>query len=271
MAVRELVAPRRVAIALGVLVAVLVATTLASPAGAIHRGSDAPFDSYRFMVSLRLANTPDNHRCGGTLIEPDIVLTAAHCVAGVPDGGVVAVVGADAPAWPNAPRVPTLAHRVPAGYSPNRDHRDDIAVIRLADRQATPGVRLAKGEPLVRERVVTVGWGCTSAPPDCAVRATNLQFSAQTVLPDSSCGRTVFWNPPYNVRTGVCTKGIRPRSTVNRGDSGGPLLVRDPRGFRQVGVTALGADSKTKLYAGFTSIPVERKWLAGAIESLRRR
>ena len=119
---------------------------------------------------------------------------------------------------------------------------------------------------------MTVGWGCTSAPPDCAARATNLQFSAQTVLPDSSCGRTVFWNPPYNFRTGICTNGIKSRSTVNRGDSGGPLLVRDQRGnLRQVGVTALGADSKTKLYAGFTSIPVERKWLAGAIESLRRR
>ena len=186
---------------------------------------------------------------------------------------MVAVVGADTPAWPDAPRVSTVAHRVPAAYSPRgRDHRDDIAVVRLTDRQATPGVRLAKGEPRVRERVVTVGWGCTSTPPDCAVRATNLQFSAQTVLADSSCGRTVFWNPPYNFRTGICTNGIRPRSTVNRGDSGGPLLVRDQRGnLRQVGVTALGADSKTKLYAGFTSIPVERKWLAGAIESVRRR
>ena len=62
---------RRLVLAVGgVLSAVLVATGLASPAGAIHRGSDAPFDSYRFMVSLRLANTPDSHRCGGTLIEP---------------------------------------------------------------------------------------------------------------------------------------------------------------------------------------------------------
>ena len=40
-------------------------------------------------------------------------------------------------------------------------------------------------------------------------------------------------------------------------------------GFRQVGVTALGSDSTTKLYAGFTSIPVERKWIDAAIRALR--
>ena len=93
------------------------------------------------------------------------------------------------------------------------------------------------------------------------------------VLPDASCGRDVFWTrPTYNARTNICTKGIRFRSTINRGDSGGPLLVRDPRGgFRQIGVTALGSDSTTKLYAGFTSIPVERKWIAAAIQSLRSR
>jgi hypothetical protein len=41
--------------------------------------------------------------------------------------------------------------------------------------------------------------------------------------------------------------------------------------FRQVGVTSLGADSTTRLYAGFTSIPVEADWIAGAIASLRNR
>jgi hypothetical protein len=37
----------------------------------------------------------------------------------------------------------------------------------------------------------------------------------------------------------------------------------------KVGVPALESDSTTELYAGFTSIPVERKWIAGAIQSLR--
>jgi secreted trypsin-like serine protease len=257
----------------GLVLAVFIATTTPSPAGAIHRGYDAPFGSYRFMVSLRLAEAPDSHRCGGTLIKPDIVLTAAHCVTRVPAGGLVAVVGADVPDWPKAPRISTLGHRIPETFDFRVDNRDDIAVVRLAAPQDTPGILLAVSEPRVGARVVTAGWGCTNAPPVCRVRAANLQASGQTVLRDASCGRDVFWTrPTYNNRTNICTRGTRSRSTINRGDSGGPLLVRDRAGaFRQVGVTALGADSTTKLYAGFTSIPVERKWLGAAIRSLRTR
>lgn len=259
-----------------VTVIVLALLGLATATGApgetaIHRGTDAPIGSYRFMVSLRLAGTPDAPRCGGTLIAPDIVLTAGHCVGNVPQGGLVAVVGADVADWPTAPKVATLGHRTPEGFDLRLDNRHDIAVVRLAVPQATPGVRLARTEPHAGARVVTAGWGCTNAPPACTVRPTRLQASDQVVFRDAGCGRDVFFvRPTYYDRTTICTKGARPRSTVNHGDSGGPLLVRDAGGgMRQVGVTSLGADSKVKLYAGFTSIPIERRWIATAIASLR--
>jgi secreted trypsin-like serine protease len=259
----------------GVLVGALLTALSAAdcqPAQAVHRGDDASIRSYPFMVSLRLASTPDSPRCGGTLIEADIVLTAAHCVAGVSPRGIVAVVGADMPDWPDTPRVDTVGHAVPERYNPTEDNRHDIAVIRLTAAQSTPTVGLATTEPQVGERVVTVGWGCTNAPPVCEVRATRLLASRQSVLDErAACGTDVFWTrPTYHAPTTICTKGVRDRSTINRGDSGGPLLVqrRCGAGFQQVGVTSLGSDSTTKLYAGFTSIPVEVHWIAGAIRSL---
>jgi secreted trypsin-like serine protease len=260
---------RLLAVLAGVLLAMSVAV---APAEAIYNGRDADFRKYRFMVSLRLANTPDNPRCTGTLIARDIFLTAAHCVVGVPQGGIVAVVGVNIPDWPTAPRIGTLGHAIPPTYNPFGDNRDDIAVVRLAVAQSGPTVRLARAEPRVGEHVVIAGFGCTNipVPPVCVDQPTKLQETRQKVLSDAKgCAPPIFLNPPAFQPTTICTVGIRNNSTVNRGDSGGPLLVRDGRGgFRQAGVLSLGSDSTDPLVAGYTSIPVESQWIAEAIRSL---
>jgi hypothetical protein len=126
------VRPRRAgAVLLGVLLAAVSALVSVAPAQAIYHGHDADFGKYRFMVSLRLASTPDNPRCGGTLIAPDIFLTAAHCVVGVPQSGIAAVVGANIPDWPTAPKIgPANRSDHPAGSrrAPRRGTRGDRRV-----------------------------------------------------------------------------------------------------------------------------------------------
>lgn len=46
--------------------------------GRVVNGTDSNIEDYPFMISLR--GSTGSHSCGGTLISPLWVLTAAHCV-----------------------------------------------------------------------------------------------------------------------------------------------------------------------------------------------
>ena len=48
----------------------------------ISRGVPAKMDRYPYMVSLRNPDNGNAHMCGGALIRPTVVLTAAHCLEG---------------------------------------------------------------------------------------------------------------------------------------------------------------------------------------------
>ena len=219
------------------------------------------------MVSLRLADTPDSSRCGGTLVEADVVLTASALRRGGAARRDRGRPGADMPTG-RAPRGRHAGHAVPATFDLSVDNRDDACkVVLLATPQSTPTVaatpRAAGRRPHGDDRL-----GLHQRP-------SGLRGD------DRPAGE-----PPGGDRRGglvrhgrVLDPAALPRTDddLHRG-SPGPLDDQ-PQGLgrpvarpwpmwcgaRQVGVTSLGADSTTRLCAGFTSIPVEAGWITEAV------
>ena len=69
----------------------LIGKTTHAIDGRIMGGKDAEPGRYAYMVSLQSIARRMRHLCGGTLIAPDIVLTAAHCVSNSGDKTYMAV------------------------------------------------------------------------------------------------------------------------------------------------------------------------------------
>lgn len=65
------------------------------PFARVINGEDASPHSWPWQISLR--NSRGGHICGGSLIRPDWVLTAAHCVDRNPDPNAYTVVVGEIP------------------------------------------------------------------------------------------------------------------------------------------------------------------------------
>ena len=119
----------------------------------IINGQPADVADYPFLVSIRASEDGEFGICAGTVIAPNVVLTAAHCVTpedpdeplGSPYNSVnnylmpVVVTAADVPAsnpdLPTTNLVPTKAVVTSAGWAENPDSHEglDIALLLLEE------------------------------------------------------------------------------------------------------------------------------------------
>ena len=269
---------------------------VAPAAHAIANGEDADAARTPWMVSIT-ADTderiPVAGRCGGSLIAPRVVLTAAHCLAGVEDDALV-VAGRQAVGQP-AERSARIArvHRtsaLPASGTPfGGGHQEstatsDIGIIELATPIDGPVLRLAPAR-LARPGRAARLWGygpifmrpgaCTTPPgtmPPCFAPG-SLHQAGLRLLSRRACSRSY---PRAIDKTMLCTidrTGGR-RAHACPGDSGSPLAVRRGGDWVQVGVGSWGAEVKrrrcddTDLPMVMAHVPALRAWIDRTIRGM---
>ncbi len=243
---------------LGVLALLLSTTALAQTTsrGPVARpmvigGSKSPNGAYPWMVALLAkydGHATKEHFCGGTLIAPQWVMTAAHCVADFqsPSDELEVLIGQNTLSSGTGVRVPARGVVVHPGFDPFYIS-NDFALIKLEFPVSYAPIGLARTsdqDELYRagNQAKVLGWGVTD--PRLPILPDDLREAILPLVNDDTCleanGRF------FESGSMVCAGEFSPTGSTARsssacfGDSGGPLVVSKNGQPLQIGIVSWG-------------------------------
>jgi secreted trypsin-like serine protease len=225
-------------------------------------GSVAALGAWPWQAQISIPGF--SHWCGGSLLSPDWIVTAAHC-AQEPVGSYTVVMGEhDRSVVDGAEQTRTVAAVIvnpayPAGTSPGHH---DVALFKLSSPvNLTSRVRTIRpavaGDGSGQNSLVS-GWGNTSPGSG----ASNLLMQATLpIATNAACDAA-----PNLVRDlfadEICAGFLNGQSGGCHGDSGGPLSVERAPGVRElVGVVSWGQGTICGTYTVFGRVSSQVNWI----------
>ena len=243
---------------------------------AIIGGATVPDGGSPWLAFIANSVGPDLYQCTGTVVSPNVILTAGHCAentstgAVYPPGGYAVVTGSLDWTDSSIRQVSAVSHViVDPAFNPATG-QFDAALLVLSNPTTAPAIPLATPSDIGMIEPGTLseidGWGITNAS-DSASAPNALQYATTVIQSPYYCGRHVL---PFDPGIQLCAIDAPTFSSgACFGDSGGPLLANDLVGQdgapTEVGITSRGeGNCSTTAPDTFTRVDAISPW-AGAV------
>ncbi len=236
------------------------------PKSKIIGGTTASISDFPWQVYF----ISGNYLCGGSIIAPGWILTAAHCTEDANNNPIAAadmtiIVGTTTPNVANSGKKYYVSEVIRNEGYDNQTLLNDIALLRLSQPisypNATP-IRLVSdfdvsdGAIAPGVMALVTGWGLVQAvPPMLPSDLRKVQLPIVSLQQASAVWSSI---PSTDLMAGY-NKG---NQDACNGDSGGPLVVPVTGEYKLAGIVSWG-NSTCNTYGGYTNVTDFLSWIQG--------